>query len=279
MATKKSNGAGKMAASGPRVGFFSTSLIDLLRASMGIRFMASARDEISSVVAQLRFVGRNGGAVKTLGGFKKSHHTVPAAVNAATTAFLGKLCDGELVSEAESFFQRAREAFAYKRKDLALEVTSPAAVLAARDFTLEWSYALDAADPASWSATQTLHSVRSRDFLDTPASAEIFGGLFSELTFTLTKAVSVEAVIDAIEELGAGEAEDGAAGLRVDYPSDCRHCVVSVAGVDATVRFEGAELAMVFPRRGAPRDLLDEFLAVRSAFALTKDSSLAGILA
>ena len=240
--------------------------------------MGQARAAASTFVEQIRFVGRGGGAVKTLRGFKKSHHTVPDAVNATTTAFLGKLCADELADEAEAFFQRAREAFGYKRKDLSLEVTSPAAVLTAKDFTLELAYALDDTNPAGWLLTRTLRDVAGSEFLGTPACAEVFGGLFSELVFALTKGASVEAVIDAIEGLDPGDEADDGAGLRVDYPSDCGHCVVSVEGVAATVKFEGAELSMVFPRSGAPQELLDGFAAVCAAFSLTKNKALAGLL-
>ena len=246
--------------------------------------MANTSDGISSVVQQIRFVGRGSGAVKTLRGFKKSHHTVPDAVNATTSAFLAKLCADELAEEAEGFFQRARETFGYKRKDLALDVSSPSAVLTAKDFTLEWAYALDESDPAAWTLVRTLHSVRGSGFLGTEGCAAVFGGLFSELVFALTKGASVEAVIDAIEGLDGGkdgddgdEAEDRAA-LRVDYPSDCGHCVLSVEGVSATVKFEGAELSMVFPRGASPKELLDGFAAVRAAFSLTKNKALAGLL-
>ena len=242
--------------------------------------MAKTSDGLSSVVQQIRFVGRASGAVKALRGFKKSHHTVPDAVNATTSAFLGKLCADELAEEAEAFFQRARETFGYKRKDLALDVTSPTAVLTAKDFTLEFAYALDESDPAAWSLVRTLGGVARSDFLGTPECAEVFGGLFSELVFALTKGASVEAVIDAVEGLDEADSEGEGVGaaLRVDYPSDCAHCVVSVEGVSATVRFEGAELSMVFPRSGSPQELLDGFAAVRAAFSLTKSKALAGLL-
>jgi hypothetical protein len=247
--------------------------------------MAKTSDGISSVVQQIRFVGRGSGAVKTLSGFKKSHHSVPDAVNASTTAFLAKLCAGELAEEAEGFFQKAREAFGYKRKDLALDVASPSAVLTAKDFTLEWAYALDESDPAAWMLVRTLHSVCGSGFLGTEGCATVFGGLFSELVFALTKGASVEAVIDAVEGLEPNaEGEAGADGgearaaLRVDYPSDCGHCVLSVEGVSATVKFEGAELSMVFPRGASPKELLDGFAAVRAAFSLTKNKALAGLL-
>jgi hypothetical protein len=245
--------------------------------------MAKTSDGISSVVQQIRFVGRGSGAVKTLRGFKKSHHTLPDAVNATTTAFLGKLCADELAEEAEAFFQRAKEVFSYKRKDLALDVISPVAVLTAKDFTLEWTYALDESDPARWMLVRTLHSVCGSWFLGTDECADVFGGLFAELIFALTKDASVEAVIDAVEGLDAAddadaEGEGSGAALRVDYPSDCSHCIVSVEGVSAVVKFEGAELSMVFPRGGSPQELLDGFVAVRAAFSLTKNKALAGLL-
>ena len=78
-------------------------------------------------------VGRGGGLVKTLGGFRKAHHTVPDAVNAATNAFLGKLCAGDLAEEGEKFFQATKAALGYKRAQLTLEVASPTAVLTAKD--------------------------------------------------------------------------------------------------------------------------------------------------
>ncbi|MFT3868400.1 MAG: hypothetical protein QM715_07870 [Nibricoccus sp.] len=211
--------------------------------------------------------------MKLLGGFKKSHHTVPDAVNAATSGFLAKLCADELAEEAEKFFQAARETFGYKRKELTLDVTSPNAVLSAKDFTFELTYALDEADPASYVTTRALHGLRSTDFAATTECDTLFAGQFSELSFVLTKGATVESVIDAVEGL------DDASKLAVNYPSDCSRCILSVPGVSAEVRFEAGELAMVFPRSGAPRELLKAFVAVREAFALTKQPVLAGLLA
>lgn len=234
--------------------------------------MAQRAEKSSAFVHHVRFVGRAGGLVKSLGGFKKSHHTVPDAVNAATSGFLAKLCADELATEAEKFFQEARATFAYKRKDLALDVTSPNAVLAAKDFMFELSYALDEADPASYAVTRTLHGLRSTDFAATAECDTVFAGQFSELSFVLTKGATVESVIDAVEGL------DDDVELEVNFPSDCSRCVLSVPGVSAEVRFEAGELAMVFPRGGSPRELLEGFVAVRDAFALTKQPVLAGLL-
>jgi hypothetical protein len=234
--------------------------------------MAKAADHPHQFVSRISLVGRSHGAVKALGGFKKGRHTVPDAVSAATTAFLGKLCAGELAAEGELLFQRARKAMGYLRKDLALEVTSPLAVLTAKDFTLEIAYALQPGDPAGYDVVRTLHSLRSGELVGLPEFNELFAALFGGIVFGLTKGARVEAVIDAVEEKG------GAGGLTVSYPSDCRHCLLAVEGVSAEVVFDGATLEMRFPRNGSPKELVDSFAAVRSAFALTKDRVLAGLL-
>jgi len=223
-------------------------------------------------VSQISLVGRSGGAVKTLAGFKKQHHTLPDAVNPSTTAFLGKLCASELAAEGEDFFQRAKTALAYKRADLALEVASPNAQLTAKDFVFELSYALEKAEPDRYSVTRTLHSLRKGNLIDQPEFDTLFAGIFSAIVFGLTKGARVEAVIDAIEAL------DEETALTVSYPSDCRHCVLQVENVAAEVVCDGATLEMRFPQNGSPRGLVAAFGEVRAAFALTKNRVLAGLL-
>jgi len=236
----------------------------------------SAADDPRSFISQVSLVGRGGGAFKTLRGFDKSRHTVPDAVNNATSGFLAKLCTPELSEEAEEFFQRAKAAMSYKRKDVGLDVTSPVAVLGAKDFTLEIAYALEAADPSSYAITRTLHSIKNGDLLRVEEFNELFAGQFSAIAFALKKGVRVEAVIDAVEGLEGDDDADGK--LRVDYPSDYRDCTLSVTGIAAAVVCDGATLEMRFEKSGSPRELVEAFAAVRKAFALTKDRALAGLL-
>lgn len=237
----------------------------------------SAADDPRSFISQVSLVGRGGGAFKLLRGFDKSRHTVPDAVNNATSGFLAKLCAPELGEEAEEFFQRAKVAMNYKRKDVSLDVTSPMAVLSAKDFTLEILYALEAGDPSSYAITRTLHSIKNGDLLRVAEFDELFAGQFSAIAFALKKGVRVEAVIDAVEGLEEDADADGAK-LRVDYPSDCSECTLRVDGIGAAVVCDGASLEMRFEKSGSPRELVEAFAAVRKAFALTKDRALAGLL-
>lgn len=218
----------------------------------------------SHIVSAISFVGRSGGAIKTLSGFRKPQHTVPDAANSATNAFLAKICAAELAAEAERLFQEVRVGLAYKRKDIALSLSSPLATLTAKDFTLEVLYAVDESDPSRFSVTTVL-----RDLLDVPLARSepferIFAGRFTEIEFALNKGARVDAVIDAIEAL------DESHGMSVDYPSDYRDCVIHVEGVDADVRCTGGSLDVLFPRAGGPAELIDAFTAVRDAFQISK---------
>lgn len=208
--------------------------------------------------------------VKSLTGFRKGHHTVPDVANAVTNAFLGKLCGAELAAEAEGLFQALRTGLDYKRKDISLQVSHSVATLAARDFQLEIAYALEAIDPARYCVVTALRELRDLAVARHAAIVGTFAGRFTELSFELTRATSVEAVVDLIEAL------DGDGGLEVSYPSDCRTCTIAVPGVDAVVRCTGGTFDMVFPRGGAPAELLEAFAAVRTAFQVSKP--LAGLI-
>jgi hypothetical protein len=221
----------------------------------------------STIVAGISFIGRGSGAVKALPGFKKGHHTLPDAANAVTNAFLGKICEPELAADAEKIFQAVRAGLGYKRKEVSLSVASPLAVLTAKDFVLEIFYALEEAAPDRYAVTTTLHSLKTGDLVRSGEFDQIFAAKFTELSFLLKKGARVEAIIDVIEAL------EGEGGLGVSYPSDCRECVINVAGVDARVRCSGASLEMIFPRAGSPGELLDGFAAVRGAFAASRELS------
>ncbi|TAG27784.1 MAG: hypothetical protein EAZ36_06420, partial [Verrucomicrobia bacterium] len=103
---------------------------------------------------------------------------------------------------------------------------------------------------------------------------EVFAGQFDSVIFDLVRGVRVEAVIDAIEALDP----NAEAALSVAYPSDCSRCTLAVPGVAAQVECDGASLAVRLPRATSPEACFREFDAVRSAFRLSRDDVLAGLL-
>lgn len=229
----------------------------------------SARS-FSSIIADVAFIGRSGGAIKSLSGFKKGHHTLPDAANAATSAFLGKVCETELSTEAETLFQAIRHALSYKRRELSLSRSPSLATLHAKNFELEIQYFLQEKAPENFTVTTTLTRLGDVELARNAAFDQVFARKFSEISFAFKKGARVEAIIDALESL------ESDSGLAVDYPSDYQECVVRVPGIDADVRCTNGSLSLVFPRAGSPAELIDGFAAVREAFQINK--VLAGLI-
>ncbi|MDB6168726.1 MAG: hypothetical protein JWM88_1590 [Verrucomicrobia bacterium] len=228
-------------------------------------------DELPArIVSEITFIGRGGGRVKALSGFRKGHHTVPDAANPVTNGFLAKISSGELAAEAERLFQEVRTRLNLKRKDAALSVAPGFATLTARDFIVEIQYVLDDLDPGRYAVTTTLRGLKSAALAATAEFDAIFRSRFGEISFLLTQGARVEEIVDVIEAL------EGKGGLGVTYPSDCSECVIAVDGVDARVRCTSSSLQMIFPRPGSPRDLMAGFAAVRGAFGVSRE--LSGVL-
>jgi hypothetical protein len=234
--------------------------------------MPAEETDTETYIAKVRLQGElEEGQVKQLPGFRKGRHTAPDCLSPATQSFFARVIGERVEAEAEGWFQRARTELRAKRKELTVEVTSPSAVLTGRDFSFEIAYTLLAEDPGRYGGQQILHDLKDACW-EAEAFERLFAGQFNEIIFELTKGVQVEAVIDAVEEL------DGEQGLSVDYPSNCAHCVLRVAGVDAEVHCDGASLAMRFPQAGSPGELVRAFAEMRHAFRLSGKAPLLKML-
>lgn len=234
--------------------------------------MADSSDFTSDTLAAISLLGRSEGLVKRLRGFRKDRHSVPDAVNPATTAFFARLCADEVAEEAEGWFQRAKEAMGYKRREITLTLDGAAAQLMTRQFAFELLWALEESDPSTYTVMRSLRDFRETAFvLGQPCDA-IFAGTFTDIVFTLSRGVAVEDVIDAVEALPEPQT------MSVRYPANCAECTLAVPGVDAEVRCTGATLELGFPRAGSPRELLEAFGEVRSAFRFTNDEALVALL-
>lgn len=234
--------------------------------------MPETQDPSQSIVQAIGMSCEESGLVKQLRAFKKSQHKVPDSITPATSAFLSRLCAEELEETAEALYQSARSTCGYKRRELSLSVQSPGATLSCPDFTLDLSYGFANEDPSAWRCQWVLSGFKELDFLKGEACNTLFEGRFTHLFFRFSgRGCKVEDLIDAVEALENTK-------LRVDYPSDCNHCILRVEGVPAQVRIDGAELSMEFPSPAAPAQVLQAFIHVREAFVLSGNIDLAGLL-
>lgn len=217
-----------------------------------VGFAAMSGDGTTGMIRSLAIVGRTRGEVRRLAAFDKKRHTVPDRVCGATQAFLEKLCEPELAEEAEALFQAAREQFGYKRREISLDVGAGFARLETRDFVLELRYELDEEDPSEFVLETVVREVASRDLLESAAFNGAVGSRFDRLRCGLSGQVSVESVIDAVEEDETGE-------MSVDYPSDCSNCLVRIEGVAGEVFVDGAVLEVRCGKQVSAERLMQAF--------------------
>ncbi len=212
-----------------------------------------------SVLSSLSLVGRVWGEVRRLPAFDKKRHTVPDGVNAATLAFLGKLCSDEVSSDAEALFQSVRQFLGYKRKEISLITDLGMAQMRAKGFVLEIRCELDDEDSSRYFIETELKEVSSKDLLEDAAFTSAIGSRFDRLRLELRGQVSVEAVVDAVEADESGE-------LSVDYPSDCSSCDVRIEGVNADVFIDGAILEVRYGSMASAASLMVAFEGVGCRF-------------
>lgn len=204
------------------------------------------------IVRQLTLFGDYEGLVKRFGGFDKARHTVPKFASDRAQLFLARLAEPELTEWGEERFAAYREAMNYRRKDISLVVEAGVARIESKDFILERRYLLNEDSPESYSAETELLEASSLDLLESEPFNEATGPVFERLRCHFKREVSVESLIDGIEDSEKRE-------LSIDYPSTCEYCDTRLEGLNAVFRFDSASLEIRFPSYGVPKQLMDAF--------------------
>jgi hypothetical protein len=166
--------------------------------------------------------GKKFGKVRRLSGFRKVH-SVPDRHFAAAEAFVRRIGHEEVKAQADTIHERLRAAFGFKRKDITYVCEDGAAALKTPDFDVSIGVTQDAADAASYILTTEVGSIRRPAVVDEPSFSEVFSAYCDTVVVEFDRALSVEAKIDAIEEVPELKAylkyESDASSLTLDLPA------------------------------------------------------------
>lgn len=204
------------------------------------------------IIQQLTLVGEQEGLVKRFAGFDKSRHTVPKFASDRAQQFLTRLAEPELVEWSEALFAAYRESMQYRRKDISLVVDGGTARIESKDFVLERRYSLIEDSPDRYLIETELVEASSIEMLEHTPFNQSTGPLFERLRCVFKREVSVESVVDGIEDCNES-------GITVDYPSTCEFCDARIERIDAVFRFDSATLEIRFPSYGMPRQLIQAY--------------------
>lgn len=129
------------------------------------------------------------------------------------------------VSElATDLFEKLRDAFHYKRKELVVTKASSRASLQCPDFEVHIALTQDPEDAERYVRTIDVRAFRNPAILEDPRFAEIFTGLCHQVVFDLHSPLDIEKAIDDIEEVET---------LRksLEYDPECTWFTITVARI------------------------------------------------
>jgi len=238
----------------------SQSSVKYLQAFVGISMEDSRKGAVQGIVRQLTLFGEHEGLVKRFDAFDKARHTVPKFASDRAQLFLARLAESELAEWGEERFGAYREAMNYRRKDIAVVVEAGRARIESKDFTIERRYLLNEDSPDRYRVETELLEASSLGLLEDEPFNEATGPVFERLRCHFKREVSVESLIDGIEDSEEQE-------LSVDYPSTCEHCEAKFEGLNAVFRFDSASLEIRFPSFGVPKQLIDAFRSMEEKLA------------
>jgi hypothetical protein len=192
------------------------------------------------VLVRSALCGRRGGALKRLKGWRTGY-VLPKEPNASAAAFVRRTAEEDLKERLEELHARLREAFGYRRKQLAASLGDGFAACRTPDFELEIGITIDPETPSRYLESLCVAASMDESLLSSEAFAAVFDHSFSEVLFEYSVPFDLAAVVDSLEE-----AEIPNGSLR--YPPDLRRCSLEIPSEGLRILFEGR----------AMRFLLDE---------------------
>ena len=212
-----------------------------------LRKQTEAVDPSVQQLLSADFLGETSLSIKSLSGFQK-YHTVPDSVSSYTEGFVASISAQEIQEDIADTFKSLRETFGLKRKEAKCEEGS----IITPYFDYEVTIRQDQEDPADAVMRRTVTNIRTPDQIDTEQFNQVFMGQFDTLELSVSEQMSVEDVIDTIEDM-----DDES--IRVDYDQDANSCTISADGLDCEIIVGPHAISIVRARGKSPSLLLESF--------------------
>ncbi len=175
----------------------------------------------------ITLLSKEGGEVKSLPGFKKGFHHVPNNQFDGADSFI-KDCGIQLISdEIDELSKNIREKMKYKRKEIEAWSDGGTGTINTPDFTYSMDIYQSDEDPGDYVLFRKLEGFRQSSAILEDKLNTIFSHHFDKLEFDLPGRVSIEGLIDTIEEFE----ENSPVSVKYN-PNDTSSCVVSILGLE-----------------------------------------------
>ena len=187
-------------------------------------------------------------SVKTLSGFKKHHH-LPSSKNSATEKFVNDIAKGEFEEKSRDIYEKVKNVFKYKRKDLATSEGDGEFSLMTPDFTLNFSIYQSDKNPEEYAESVRVSGLTDLNMMLDEAFNTAFSGWFDRLEMRLSGRLNIEDLIDNISDLDNPE-------IELNYPHTCDYFDINIDDIEGKLRVYANEIIVESYKGEDPGTLL-----------------------
>ncbi len=189
--------------------------------------------------------------VRRLSGFSKGHF-VPDRVTVATESFVSKIAEKDVEAEIEQVNQRLKDAFKFKRRDIAASVNGGSGSIVTPFFDYEVTVTLNPDAPSEALFRRQIINIREPDQVFCDDFDDVFKGKFDRLEFGTGQPLNLEKIIDQIEGLDSDD-------IEVRYDKDLTRCSIHVAGSKIQIEVTQDNFCITQSGRQSPKALIQSF--------------------
>lgn len=213
----------------------------------------------------VRFFSEQNVPVKSLGGFRKSVHSVPSDTSASSREWVARLAEPDLAQELEQTVARLREHLRYKRRDVRSDGPAEGA---ASILTPDFSYHLTArqheSKPDRAVFRRSFSEIANIEILGCEELTKAFPAGFLSLAQAFDQPADVATLIDALEDA------EPQAITKLDYPTDLAFCTIRLTGFEGLVRIDREGLTVSGAGPLSPAELAAHFALAKNLLQKTR---------
>ncbi len=193
----------------------------------------------SGLVNEVCLQGKVAGRVRDLQGYTKPR-TPLSNHNDWERSFVESAGAADVASVATDIFEKLRDSFRYKRKELIFTKSGSTATIQCPDFDVHVTLCQDPDDAERYSLSTDVRSFRTPSILVDPRFLAIFTDYCKQVVFEMHSPIDIEKTIDDIEEVDS---------LRdaLEYDPDCTWFTLSVASIVVRGTPEQMTIALASP--------------------------------
>ncbi len=196
--------------------------------------------------------------MKDLSGYRKTQ-CLPDRANEWARKYVARIAAADIKADVDSVFDRIREQFGYKRKDLDVSVERDGfGYIRSPDFEYTVSLRVNPEEPSEAYWRREVGRLSGPEFIRSEGFQAVFGTVFDRLVFEFSQPVDVAEFVDLIEEAPPE-------GIKVSVASDAQSAEITLRGFLGKIHLD-AEGVTIQGQAGNSATLLDQFLSFLGKF-------------